>query len=224
MRRKALIVVAGATIATVVAAISLVALFGVRQKARERDALAAMKAIAIAEVSFKTSDRDRNERNDYWTGDVSGLYRITTGGPNGDPIRLIDLSIAIADGFRMQNRPKDERFEFNHAALSNENTAASNGYYFQMLEAYELPSNARGKYDDGTGHHINRFAVLAYPATYGNETNTVFFLNEQGVIYRRDPGGNGFVVGAPPRCRLGVWRGWDYSVWPLAFDSADKAE
>ena len=70
----------------------------------ERNASTSLKTLSSAEADFRANDRDWNHVNDFWTGDVKGLYTMTSsavrgnGGGTTDPaIKLIELSVASAD-------------------------------------------------------------------------------------------------------------------------------
>lgn len=61
----------------------------------ERRAQLSLQAIRIAQAVFRNSDMDRNEKEDYWTTDVAGLYGLKD--KNENTIFLIDLELAAAD-------------------------------------------------------------------------------------------------------------------------------
>src|SRR4029450_1021468 len=71
----------------------------------DRTASVGLKILVTAETDFRANDRDGNRLNDYWTGDVKGLYTLTSAVVPGakanstlDPsIKLIELSMAAAD-------------------------------------------------------------------------------------------------------------------------------
>ena len=63
-------------------------------------------------------------------------------------------------------------------------------YYFRMLKK-------QGKHAPGgafdyvvKGNQIGGFAVVAYPATYGNSGVMTFVVNHEGVVYQKDLGKN----------------------------------
>ncbi|MFZ5906354.1 MAG: DUF2950 domain-containing protein [Nitrospirota bacterium] len=64
------------------------------------------------------------------------------------------------------------------------------GYYFKILQA-------QGSHADGGAYHyvvndkmILGFAIIAYPAEYGNSGVMTFMVNQQGVIYQKNLGKN----------------------------------
>lgn len=90
MRRKAVIVLPIAILAVLAGGVVvLVAVRGSHSESNERAASAALKTLATAEADYRSNDRDGNEINDYWTGDVAGLYR--------NQLRLIPRESAEAD-------------------------------------------------------------------------------------------------------------------------------
>jgi hypothetical protein len=60
----------------------------------ERNASINLKVITSAEADFRSNDRDKNGVNDFWTGDVSGLYSLDVG---DGPLKLIPREVAEAD-------------------------------------------------------------------------------------------------------------------------------
>lgn len=71
--------------------------------AHERCSSASLKTLSVAEADFRANDRDWCSVNDFWTGDVVGLYTLTSAAVSGegsakDPsILLIELSVAAVD-------------------------------------------------------------------------------------------------------------------------------
>src|SRR5437762_14334198 len=75
------------------------------RSSNEMNARHSMKTLSSAEADFRANDRDGNHVNDFWTGDVKGLYTMTSASVPGariddttdPPLKLIELSIACAD-------------------------------------------------------------------------------------------------------------------------------
>src|SRR5579862_1744833 len=91
-------------IIAIIAAIAIPGLLSSQRASNERNASTTLKTLTSAEADFRANDRDWNQVNDFWTGDVKGLYTMTSArvrGARGDredpPIRLIELSVAAAD-------------------------------------------------------------------------------------------------------------------------------
>src|SRR5690349_5987856 len=100
-----LVIVVG--IIAILAAIAVPGLVSSQRSANERNASTSLKTVATAEADFRSNDRDGNRVADYWTGDVAGLCLIAPQVGNGPPpgpltygsaIRLLDTSVAAADG------------------------------------------------------------------------------------------------------------------------------
>src|SRR6185436_8111745 len=88
----------------VIAAIAVPGLLSSQRASNERNASMALKALSAAEADFRSNDRDGNHVNDFWTGDVKGLYTMTSAevpgagtAPKDEPLRLIEIEIAAAD-------------------------------------------------------------------------------------------------------------------------------
>src|SRR5437868_4223701 len=92
-------------IIAIIAAIAIPGLLSSMRAANERSASTSMKTLATAEADFRANDRDWNHVNDFWTGNVAGLYTMTSAAVTGNnantttdqAIKLIELSVAAAD-------------------------------------------------------------------------------------------------------------------------------
>jgi hypothetical protein len=74
--------------------------------------------------------------------------------------------------------------------FANPNLQPFHGYYFTILKG-------QGKHADGGAYHyvvkgkmILGFAIIAYPAEYGNSGVMTFMVNQQGIIYQKNLGKN----------------------------------
>jgi hypothetical protein len=66
--------------------------------------------------------------------------------------------------------------------------APYHGYYYKILKG-QGPKAAGGAYDYiVNGKMIGGFALLAYPATYGNSGIMTFMVNQDGVVYEKNLG------------------------------------
>ena len=62
------------------------------------------------------------------------------------------------------------------------------GYVFRMLTA-QGPQASGGAYDYKVGDKLfGGFAVIAYPAAYGNTGVKTFIVNHEGVVHEKDLG------------------------------------
>jgi len=154
----------------------------------ERNASATLKMLATAEADFRANDRDWNHVNDFWVADVSGLWRIFA---NGDAIKLIEMSVALADA-----RPVIP-VDATGSLLSDGKTklqfvgkpAAKAGYQFAAIEKYQDENGAFVKYDQGKGRHTFKFGFCAYPSEYPAKGTSTFVVTEDNTIFRKDTGG-----------------------------------
>src|SRR5688572_13787562 len=97
--------VVGIVVILILAALIVPAFLSSQRASNERNASASLKTISSAEAEFRGNDRDGNGIQDFWTGDVSALFYLVGSG-TGEPIRLIEQSIADADATRPGVKPK----------------------------------------------------------------------------------------------------------------------
>ena len=165
---------------------------------RERTADTSLKTLMTAEADFRWNDRDWNHVNDFWTGDVKGLYTMTSAAVRGnagttttDPsIKLIELSVASADADGGTVPAGGENAPLASFAVPS----AKGGYWFAALDFDRSvgPGTPESQYRQDTGgeppmgrcHHLSRCGFLAFPDSPSGG-KYVFMVNEKNVIYRR---------------------------------------
>src|SRR5258706_12279420 len=120
----------------IIAAIALPGLLSSQRASNERNASTSLKTLTSAQADFRANDRDWNHVNDFWTGDIKGLYTMTSAAVLGksnsttDPaIKLIELSIASADADGTTVAAGGENFDLVSFALSSAKAA----YWDQAL-------------------------------------------------------------------------------------------
>jgi len=129
----------------------------------ERNASTSLKTLTSAEADFRANDRDWNHVNDFWRGDVAGLYTLKSAAdPTGPAIKLIELSVASAD-----DRPVSDLSPY---AIKS----AKAGYWYRAI-LHE---------DEGTPAP-DRFAFCAFPDS-PSAGKWTFIVDEQNIIYRRE--------------------------------------
>jgi len=153
-----------------------------RSGSNERSASTSLKTITSAQADFRANDRDWNHVNDYWRGDIAGLYALKSlADPDGPPIKLIELSVAGAD-----DRPK----------------TGIDAYIVRMPKAgywYRALLHADEKEPDP-----QRFAACSFPANSSAgkwmyivcEDNVIFrkqFRGEVPAVYPKDPVADGWM-------------------------------
>ena len=142
-----------------------------------RNELAAIQttlAITDAQREYYSRDRDGDGILEY-----AQSFRSTVGLHNG-------LFWPVSQG-----EPPSPLGELVVGAADEGYTTASNTYYgyrYRLLKG-QGPSAAGGAYDYmARDNQIGGFAVLAYPATYGELGIMTFLVNHDGVVYQRDLG------------------------------------
>jgi len=150
----------------------------------EAHAAACLKVLTVAEVDFRSNDRDANRINDFWTADVASLHSLLAPAGAADlsyQIQLIEKELAEADGSRPDARPY-------------------RGYLFQAMETDEngnayreetLPPGMKTK-------NMSKFGFCAYPAVYGRTGRWTYLVNEGNTIFRVDTEGKP-VLRFPPQ-------------------------
>lgn len=141
-----------------------------------------LDAIASAEADFRSNDRDWNHVSDFWTGDVSGLYRYVI---EGVQLKLIPQSLAGADAAPLR--------VLQLGALLVEKPKAKSGYFFKSMTRDETgvpyQQDTVGKPNIGKYHNTSKFGFCAYPAEHGKTGLRTFMMTEQHEIYWKDTGG-----------------------------------
>jgi hypothetical protein len=140
----------------------------------ELTAIAIMREYMEAQVQYASVDRDGDEVLEYaqriasTAGKKDGLYWTSEGGDES-PLGLFVTESAAY----LQGREAGDPF---------------GGYYFRILTR-QGESAPGGRYDYIiNGNMIGGFAMIAYPAEYGNSGLMSFIVNQQGVVYERDLG------------------------------------
>ncbi len=164
----------------IIAAIAIPGLLASQRASNERNASASLKTLATAEADFRANDRDGNRVNDFWVGDVAGLYGMTpvsVKGNGDEMLKLIELSIAGADFAPLE----DGAAGGEYAGIERYATPGPKaGYHFAVMEG-----NAQGKpYHAGTHRNEREFGFSAFPATRSSGKST-FILNEDNTIFKR---------------------------------------
>jgi hypothetical protein len=103
-------------------------------------------------------------------GKKDGLYWPTQPGEEGSPLGEL-AAAASAEGYRFGQRP-----------------IPYHGYYYRVL-TQQGPTAPGGTLDYVVhGRMIGGFALIAYPAQYGNSGVMTFLVNHQGIVYEKDLG------------------------------------
>jgi len=146
----------------------------------ELSTIRTMHEIVDAEGEYAMVDWDSDGLVEYAgkflsdPGKKNGLYWQTKEGEAPSPLGEL-VAKAKARGYKKGSREKPEPY---------------NGYYYQMLN--KQGKNASGGAFDYVvkGKQIAGFAVVAYPAKYGNSGVMTFIVNQDGVVYQKNLGKN----------------------------------
>jgi type IV pilus assembly protein PilA len=182
-------------IIAIIAAIAIPGLLSSQRASNERNASTSLKTLTSAEADFRANDRDWNHVNDFWTGDVKGLYTMTStaiaGNSNSttDPaIKLIELSVASADTDPALIAAGGENCNLGTFAVSS----AKAGYWYQALELDQaLGSATEATYKLDTGgslamgscHNTSKFGFMCFPDSQ-SAGKYVYMVNENNTIFR----------------------------------------
>jgi hypothetical protein len=158
-----------------------------RMEANETVAIGSLKAIHAAECVWRQTAMSGTGKTDYWTYDVSALYRMLKGGRMS---MYITLDLAKADA----NSHPDDIIAPNITEDWNaikSTCGPKAGYWFKALKESE----------PGTPYNINVYAgtatacandylfgFCAFPAEYGVSGIRTFISNERGDVYSKDLG------------------------------------
>lgn len=143
----------------------------------ELDAIQVCGAIVDAERDYASKDRTGAGYLEYAQkfmsspGKRDGLYWPATNGEES-PIGPLVVS-ASAEGYRATGKRQPYH-----------------GYYYRLLkqQGKGAPGGARNYVVNG--HMIGGFALVAFPAKYGNSGVMTFIVNQRGVIYEKNLGLN----------------------------------
>lgn len=155
----------------------------------ERHASGSLKTIATAQADFRSNDRDDNRVNDFWTGDLAGLYAIA---PRGHAIKLIEVSVALSDPAPLEG---GKLACYPDPITKHGEAGPKSGYHFRALRedlSTQPASTVYAQDTDGSGEkcrNSSRFGAVAYPAEYGVDGTKTFIINEGNTMFWKDTGG-----------------------------------
>jgi hypothetical protein len=169
-----------------------------RIRENEQAASIAIKSLSVAEADFRANDRDWNHVNDFWTGDVAGLYYVRPNdGTNAPEIGLIPREVAEADAAPLK-------------ALVPVPVPYHGYFFIALIEDDSLKGSAESIFRQDTGgsppmgkvHNTSKFGFCAYPAEYGVTGKFTFLINENNTVFKLDNGGKPAMAwpdDSPPR-------------------------
>ena len=145
----------------------------------ELDTIQSLLAIVDAQREYAAADADGNGLKDYamrfasTTGKKDGLYWETAEGEKPSPLGPL-VAKAVLEGYGEKVKTgKVEPYQgYLYRMLTSQGASASGGAFDYVVN----------------GHLFGGFAVLAYPADYGNTGVKTFIVNHDGVVYEKDLG------------------------------------
>lgn len=148
----------------------------------ELNAIQVCRAYVEAQRDYATADRDNDHMREYAQHFMSspskhdGLYWPTEAGEPESPIGPL-VANARAQGYGP--RPKGEK---------PHRPQPYHGYYYRILtqQGPHAPGGAMDYIVEG--HMIGGFALIAYPAKWGDSGIMTFIVNQDGVVYQKNFG------------------------------------
>ncbi|MCX5826941.1 MAG: DUF2950 domain-containing protein [Deltaproteobacteria bacterium] len=147
----------------------------------ELNAIQACKAYVDAQLEYAPRDYDGDGLFEYAQkflsapGKKDGLYWETKEGEQKSPLGAF-IAGAAREGY-FQKEGKGKKIPFH-------------GYYYIILreQGKDAPGGAYSYV--ANGKMIGGFALVAYPAQYGNSGVMTFIVNKDGLVYQKDLGKN----------------------------------
>jgi hypothetical protein len=149
--------------------------------ANELGAIQVCCAYVQAQREYASADQNTDEVLEYaqhlrsTPGTHDGLYWSTRTGDELSPLGPL-VAQARGEGYRQQNK------------ILTEEQSPYHGYYFKVLirQGKHAPG---GKYSYIiNGHMIAGFALVAWPAEWGNTGVMTFIVNQRGKVYQKNLG------------------------------------
>jgi len=145
--------------------------------ANELDTIKVLQAIVDAEREYASQDRNGDgvftyaQKFESAPGKHDGLYWLTKAGEAPSPLGPL-IARAAGEGSR----------------TSDKGPTPYHGYYFRMLKGQGKNADMGAFGYVLRGRDIGGFAVVAYPAKYGNSGIMTFIVNQDGKVYQADRG------------------------------------
>lgn len=173
-----------------------------RSVANETAAAAELRNLVTTEGTWRQSDADHNDIADYWTADLSGMYRCEARpAGSGSYTAMIDAAFAAADDNKESGGAAVGGAAVPGTGIPTANLlsyvrlASRSGYFYRALtnDLSSVPAAVYRTDPDGNGQPFTntaRFAFQARPDLYGTTGTNIFIVNEAGITYQKDFGNN----------------------------------
>ena len=148
----------------------------------EMQAMTTLKNLAVHMEVLRCDDRDCDEMNAFWTRDVAGLFAHRPKGST-EAMQAIDIQLAQADPVGFPRYP---------GSFKDSKPQPHYGYWFVMVErdvdGKPLAQDLNG--DGLAAENMERFAICAYPEEYQSTGTRTFVINEEGIPWWKNTGGD----------------------------------
>jgi hypothetical protein len=146
----------------------------------ELNTIAVALAFVDAQYEYASEDRNWDGRREFAQklmsaeGERDGLYWPVTGGDTESPMGRL-VAEAVAEGYQ----PGE-----------GDGPTPYHGYYYRLLteQGRNAPGGTKSYILDG--RMTGGFALLAYPAEYGGSGVMSFLVNQSGILFEKDLGGD----------------------------------
>jgi hypothetical protein len=142
----------------------------------ELHAIEVLRAIVDAQLEYAAEDRNGNGTLEYaqrlasTPGKRDGLYWRAKAGEPQSPLGALVAS-ATTEGYTKEKKPQP-----------------FHGYFYKTLQGQGADALTGPRDYVVRGRAIGGFAVVAWPATYGNSGVMTFIVNHEGTVYEKDLG------------------------------------
>lgn len=191
-------------IISIIAATAIPSLLRSRIAANETSAVASLRQLVSTESAWRQTDSDGNGVQDYWVYDVAGFYGMQDASQK--ILKFIDANFAKADASRRvsySNKPTSNAlpcaplaksgYKFQ-AMLTDDGAGVPTPYRMNYVPTQRDPTVLRHGVTNGYATATNSlcYGFVAMPDVYNTNGIREFVVNEEGVIYGVDRGGNTF--------------------------------
>jgi len=161
----------------------------------ELHAIEVLRAIVDAQLEYASEDRNGNGTLEYaqqlasTPGKRDGLYWPAKAGEPPSPLGAL-VAAATTEGYAKQKNPQP-----------------FHGYFYKVLRGQGADALTGPRDYVVRGRAIGGFAVVAWPAKYGNSGVMTFLVNHEGTVYEKDLGPNTQAEASGMR-RFNPGKGW----------------
>lgn len=166
----------------------------------EQSVMDSLKSMLSTEACWRALSMSGTGKSDYWTYDVSGLYRKIK--EDGVLAQFISIDLAKADGKRHKDGIFGKGVTQDWDSIYEANPVPKSGYYFRAMESDEkgAPYNQNNINKPEELYHTAEptglkvandyeYAFVAYPAEYGKTGKLTFIMSQNGAVYAKDTKG-----------------------------------